>query len=672
MFQFFVRSVVKKMSALAFMGVFAYLLLDLLLSGMLFIEATDERDKFFLTHYPLAVRSALSPNHALPKLEYSSEFTVDTFEHFSLLGFFRPSYIAIIRNGKKVATLEDVEHFRLEIAKHRALGGKILLALGGSTTATAQMSNWPTPLEQLVRKEDYLVINAGHNGFTSFQERILLFELLFPLLNPNLPDIVVSLTGVNDIARAASSILLREKHELSAQLKPAIVHDSYILNDLKNRAQGSVLSLLKGRMLNSLVLEKYLPSAVAFLTPKNMNEPKPLFEALGMQNGLNLYRFCSLYASVPQSYGAFTPDQIVKDNDLGASMYETFEDLIFRTNALSKKTIDLRLDDCQKERRKVLAEKQYMQLSPGDEASVINELLMNHLQTYSALAVYRIKYLAFLQPISTAEAFPIKDIPKFDYNLVHWYMRGDANGHNYAFEGSKLFQSVSNKITQKPYSDFFYSLHFPKELETSRDVFTSDNIHYTEWFSKYIASEIYKRAQKNLPKQSEFVNHLVSATNGQAQSFCGQNLKYQLGEVTLGAGAKPEYGFSQAMDGNISTMWESTPDLPLQINFEISGEASKAQIKTLGLRTGFSGVDSIDRMPKSWSLRGSNNKEQWIDLLSIESSDASLEGELREYQVVDQGSYRFFELVVDELVNSTILRISELSMQGCIELKDQR
>ena len=666
---YYARLATKKISAVIFMVGFGYLLLDFLLSVMLFVNAQDDRDKYYLENYPLAVRTMIFPNNSPPTKNYSSKFSLDNLEHFSLLGFFKPEYISIIKDGKKIVTLADVDQFRYEISKHRSKGGKILVALGSSTTATAQMSNWPTPIERLISSDDYLVINAGHNGFTSFQERILLFEILFPLLNPNLPDVVISLAGVTDISRATSSVLMRETSRMTARLSPAIIHDAYVLNDLKNDAQQSLLGQMKGKVLNSLILHKILPSVSAFLAPKTSSIPSSLFETLGSKNGKNIFRLCNLYVSAPQSAGSFTPDQIEEKSDFNFLIHDNLEDLLHGANPLQQELIDLRLSECQGTRSRALASKQTALLSPIEEASIINELLMNHLETYSALTAYNIKYLAFLQPISSAGAFPIKDIPNYDYNLIHWYMRGDGNGFDYIFDGRKFFNLIRTKISEMPYKNFFYNIPFSEETEVKRDGFTLDNIHYKEWFSSYIADEIYKISKAEILADSEVVNHLFPPVKGGTQTFCELNLASSIGKVTFGDELEHASDFSNAIDGNINTMWETISALPITINLESDNRKTGAKVKEIGFRAGFSGEDSIGRMPKSWSLQGSNDKMNWMDLLSIEEQKSSVEGELRKYQVASDMSYRFLKITVSELTQSNILRINDLSIKGCLSFQ---
>jgi hypothetical protein len=670
---YYTRLAIKKLSVTIFMVAFGYLLLDFLISAALFVNAQDERDKYYLENYPLAVRAIVFPNTSPPAENYDSKFTLDSFEHFSLLGFFKPEYIAIVKDGTKIVTLEDVDRFRFEISKHRSEGGKILVALGGSTTATAQMSNWPTPLERLISSDDYLVINAGHNGFTSFQERILLFEILFPLMNPNLPDVVISLTGVNDISRGASSVLMRETSQIpqmTARLSPAIIHDAYVLNDLKNDAQQSLLGQIKGKVLNSKILYKILPSVSAFLAPKSHSIPSSLFKSLGSKDGKNMFKLCNLYVSVPQSAGSFTPNQIAEKSDFNFLIHDNFEDLLHSTNPLQQELVDLRLNECQSTRSRALAAKQTALLSQAEEASIVNELLMNHLETYSALTAYNIKYLAFLQPISSAGNFSIKDIPNYDFNLIHWYMRDDGNGFDYIFEGRKFFDLTRKKILEVPYKDFFYNIPFSEEVEVNRDGFTSDNIHYKEWFSGYIADEIYKVSKAKILADSEVVNHLLPPAQDGTQTFCELNLASHIGKVTFGGQLEHISDFSNAIDGNINTFWEATPTLPITIDLENGDGKTGMNIKEIGFLAGFSGVDSIGRMPKSWSLRASDDGINWIDLLSVEEQKSSVEGELKKYQISSDKSYRFMRITVAELTQSNILRVNDLSIKGCLSIQN--
>ena len=80
---------------------------------------------------------------------------------------------------------------------------------------------------------------------------------------------MISLTGVNDVAYSASSILARDKYKhsypLLADIESTIIHPLYIVNDLNIKSNQNVSNLLRQELLNSSFLYKFMPSLQAFI-----------------------------------------------------------------------------------------------------------------------------------------------------------------------------------------------------------------------------------------------------------------------------------------------------------------------------------------------------------------------------------------------------------------------
>ena len=93
--QYKILNILLGTSILAFL---TYLLLDLLLSGFLFLNSKKESEKYYFQNYPLAIRSALNKSTALPKKAIKNT-SVSEYNAFSLLGFFDPSLIGIIKDN---------------------------------------------------------------------------------------------------------------------------------------------------------------------------------------------------------------------------------------------------------------------------------------------------------------------------------------------------------------------------------------------------------------------------------------------------------------------------------------------------------------------------------------------------------------------------------------------
>lgn len=73
-----------------------------------------------------------------------------------------------------------------------------IVALGGSTTDPIDGNNWPKQMQRILASEGLhaVVCNGGVSGYSTSQE---LFKLIRDVL-PLDPDLVISLSGVNDIA----------------------------------------------------------------------------------------------------------------------------------------------------------------------------------------------------------------------------------------------------------------------------------------------------------------------------------------------------------------------------------------------------------------------------------------------------------------------------------------
>ena len=73
-----------------------------------------------------------------------------------------------------------------------------IVALGGSTTDPIDGNNWPKQMQEILASEGVpaVVYNGGVSGYSTSQE---LFKLIRDVL-PLEPDLIISLSGVNDLA----------------------------------------------------------------------------------------------------------------------------------------------------------------------------------------------------------------------------------------------------------------------------------------------------------------------------------------------------------------------------------------------------------------------------------------------------------------------------------------
>jgi hypothetical protein len=90
----------------------------------------------------------------------------------------------------------------------------LILAFGGSTT---RRHNWPIFLSYVVQMKlpykKIVVLNAGHDGFSSFNEKIFFTHWILPVLEANKirPNLVISLDGVNDIGFGMAGYMYSKK-----------------------------------------------------------------------------------------------------------------------------------------------------------------------------------------------------------------------------------------------------------------------------------------------------------------------------------------------------------------------------------------------------------------------------------------------------------------------------
>ena len=110
-----------------------------------------------------------------------------------------------------------------------------------------------------------------------------------------------------------------------------------------------------------------------------------------------------------------------------------------------------------------------------------------------------IPYAAFFQPIKIKKNKLLKDIPNYDYNLVHWYKNGGSNGFLKLMPGIETFKNISEIITEENKS-YLFDIHNIFENDKI-DYFTDDNIHYTYDGSYLISKKIISLLNLDFNKQ---------------------------------------------------------------------------------------------------------------------------------------------------------------------------
>ena len=391
-------------------------------------------------------------------------------------------------------------------------------------------------------------------------------------MNPHLPDLVISLTGVNDVAYSASSILLRDKYKhsypLLAEMESTIIHPLYIVNDLNIKSNHNFSNLLRQGLLNSSFLYKFMPSLQAFINNSEQVDPLPIFQYLGLKNNRNIFRICNSYISIATGLKSLTHDQILSDTgEFNKIRYATYDDAIKGINPISAEENFLLLKECIKNRKDFVIDIPNADLTTEHKSLIINNLISNHFQTHSILKALNINYFAFLQPISSFNKNAIKDIPGYDYNLLHWYMRGDIIGHKVNFPGFEIFESIKKELQKKPYNDFFFNLDSIDIQSYEKDPFTLDNIHYKEWFSKDISNEIYERifTLKNIDTSN--VKNFISPLPKRIDEYCGFDISFYRDNINFSSKTASVEDLSSIFDDNINTFWEARQELPFCYQF---------------------------------------------------------------------------------------------------------
>ena len=101
-------------------------------------------------------------------------------------------------------------------------GALRIVALGGSTTDPSTGDNWPVFLHKIIdsRGIDAIVYNGGVAAYSTNQEALKLIRDVLPLE----PDIVLSLSGINDMGFLHSMHLHPMVHPFQSRILEAVVH----------------------------------------------------------------------------------------------------------------------------------------------------------------------------------------------------------------------------------------------------------------------------------------------------------------------------------------------------------------------------------------------------------------------------------------------------------------
>jgi len=448
-------------------------------------------DKIYLEKFPVSFRMLW--NNKLRLLASSTKVSsshIREFEPLSLTGFYDPSLIKLLINGKYHESITSFDKFIQKLSSHRKAGGKLLIAVGGSTTASAQLSNWPAPLSELLYNKNYIVINAGHNGYSTLASKTLLQEVILPAIYPIIPNLVVNLSGTNDISLAAASMMLRDKKIRDSRLPSNVIYNPYYtVNDLTiSQADKNKFGISVRGLVNSL--SPIIPSFSRLLhliasDGVTSDKTKPLFTFLGSVSEDNIFRLCNQIVVVPQDAGPFVLD----DLSTGTIRSYTYDNI---SSYMDNKPISLalfqyNLNICADQRIRSLAKIRNYPAKLTDLRLIKAAYFRQSLSMRGALNAQSIKYYEFIQPISRGFANRnTVDILSADQIPVHWYMRGDFIGFNLNYPILDVYDSIVRESTARSFQTYLKPVSIKQDINS----YTWDNIHYNKAFSRMIAKFI--------------------------------------------------------------------------------------------------------------------------------------------------------------------------------------
>ena len=653
-----ILNVSKFFLKLIFSCLFFYLLLDLTVATILYNKSNYEHDKIFLKKWPVALRSVFY-SYNIPKPD--KQKLTGNLNYSSLLAFFNPNLIAIISDGKVKATLDNLNDFKSLIHSHKKSGGKIFIALGSSTTAITQKSNWPFAIEDLIDKNT-LIINAGHNAYSSYQASILLFDILLPLMNPYLPDEVVAMTGVSDINKTVSSLHMLQKYNFSEVYKASLLHNSYLLNDIKHNSKSKFLTEFKIKLVNSDFLFNIFPSIINLINYLEPLKPSKLFNYLGSVNNKNIFEICKNYVVVEQSIGSLIPDEIITSEKKGINRFNSFTNLIDNKKEITSESFIKNIKECLNQRQKEFENKKTLYISKQDIHKIINQILLNELRIFSTLKSLGIPYMTFLQPINKESFSPNKSIPGFDYNLIQWYMRGSPNGIDMKFDSSKILRELSIVISKEPYNSFFKKINYNKEVLMNKDGYIIDNIHYQKWFSKVIAKDIHEQFLKNkFNDKSVKKFELLKIKN-----TCNDLLIIKKTGVNYSShkDRSPESQPYNMFNLNKNDFWETNTHLPVSIF--VNNNNKLFLINKYSFKSGV-WKESISRMPIRWKFYGSIDNKKWEIIDEQYIDEKFKKNETKVFKINNNKFFKTYKFELLENLDSKITRIKNIELFGCLK-----
>lgn len=483
------------------------------------IVPSSDASRLLLAKFPAQARLSGDVLHGvLSKASY--QFGTDrhfyNFDFDPVLGYRQLSYL------KWHTVAKESENFQIGSAAAwwNELGGAakgkfLIVALGGSTTASSQTGNWPRHLPALLARArpdlETIVLNAGHNGFSTFQEKIFLSTWVLPFLEGQglRPDLVLTLDGVNDVHFGIAGYLAFKQGGLPywyshyngfhQVLERNIKTLDTVGGSLSNVVQ--VVGLSRWALGLASVAERVIPYTVEVFNgmrrPRWTTGPgaiRPVNQPLFVDRAHAVFRIRDGFVAFPEGIS----DISLAKPDKGLKVAGSLSDLLDLLGSYEKWQTAIAPGfnpaTAFVEDRRNWGAVPTADIPQGVKFGVIGAMLDNLTDLHGAAEKRSIKAASFLQPIARAEYYGFasqartKNIPDFDYALVNWTFHEAGTGTYARVPGDEMYGVARQgfELLEKRHPGGFRDLSLLFR-DADHDLFTQDNIHYTAEGSEMIA-----------------------------------------------------------------------------------------------------------------------------------------------------------------------------------------
>jgi lysophospholipase L1-like esterase len=446
-------------------------------------------------------------------LRARSPLAMDVFAYDPALGFRNLSYLRWY-TAERASPPADIttwsawwDRFATE-----ARGRFVVLCFGGSTTASGQPANWPRHVADLLALHDVapraIVLNAGHNGFTTMQQQLWASYWILPELDRRgiAADLVLSLDGVNDISYGLGGWQAYSHYRNDPWLKMYNGFHQFIDAHTKSLERpGPALLTLSRALLATRVGNEaidlaaaWLPTTLAFA--RSLTSPPaypPIVEFLMAYERHNVFRVRGLVVAIPWERGSIDLVEAPSDPSakVGRSLRETLDLVDGGVAGGRADGVDVGSLAAPDPRQWSALPALSIPKEAIDE--VLNAYRSNLIAFQSVFTGRGVHVINALQPIADPDRNPRvrqshgKDIPHFDYVLAHWAMSGAQPGALVRAPARDVYRAAERVYATlaEAYPGRYVALTDLFD-DGAEDYFTFDNIHYTARASVRIASAL--------------------------------------------------------------------------------------------------------------------------------------------------------------------------------------